>query len=276
MLSLHRNRPTAFTIVELLIAVTITVLIVVMLGTMFGSLSNMASRTNQRIDVFREARAALQMIERDLSAIMHASPAAYFVATTDPSIYSDPGAGSQKNHQLYALCTLKNRPGGNPAPVSGDMCAVGYYCRWETDPNGQRGRYVLRRYFRDSDSTFRAFQANGAGSYMGPTTLYRPSSGDDILASYVWNLQITVYRADGTIDPTYPNTALIVTNQSNPNVILPAAIEISFNAMSPEAARTLMTVTNNPSDWMNLNTSNQWYQSLIAPNAREFRTRITF
>src|SRR5438874_9375566 len=55
-----------FTLVELLIATGITVLIVVMLGWMLGSLMSSATHTTQRVDAFRDARAALQMIERDL------------------------------------------------------------------------------------------------------------------------------------------------------------------------------------------------------------------
>src|SRR6266478_9941621 len=59
-----------FTLAELLIATGITAIIVVLLGTMLGSLLNTASRANQRIDAFREARAALQMIERDLNNLV--------------------------------------------------------------------------------------------------------------------------------------------------------------------------------------------------------------
>ena len=60
----------AFTLAELMIATGITAIIVVMLGTMLGSLLNTASRANQRIDAFREARAALQMIDRDFSNLV--------------------------------------------------------------------------------------------------------------------------------------------------------------------------------------------------------------
>lgn len=273
---ISRRSHSAFTLVELLIAVTITVLIVVLLGTMFGSLTKTTSRANQRIDAFRDARAALQMMERDLSDLVHATPAAYFSATTATTIYDDGNTASQKNHQLYALCALKNQPPGNPAPVAGDMCAVGYYCRWETNASGQQGHYVLRRHFRDSDATFQAFKTNGAGNYMAAATLYRPSASDDILASYVWNLQITAYKSDGTIDTTYPTATdtLTAADPAGSSAALPAAIEISFNAMSPEAARTIMSVSSSQSDWMNPASTN--YTRLIAPNAYEFRTRIKF
>src|SRR5947208_16874098 len=56
----------AFTLVELLIATGITVAMVLMLGLMLGSLMGSASHATARVDAFRDARAALQMIERDL------------------------------------------------------------------------------------------------------------------------------------------------------------------------------------------------------------------
>src|SRR5437660_5264023 len=55
-----------FTLVELLIATGITVAMVLMLGLMLGSLMSAASHATQRVDAFRDARAALQMIERDM------------------------------------------------------------------------------------------------------------------------------------------------------------------------------------------------------------------
>src|SRR5205814_5773216 len=111
-------RERAFTLAELLIATGITAIIVVLFGTMLGSLLNTASRANQRIDAFREARAALQMIERDFSNLVPTQwnpdpftnpppvttqpvtrPAAYFAldkrwqdAANDP--YSDPANGN--------------------------------------------------------------------------------------------------------------------------------------------------------------------------------------
>ena len=65
-----RGRVRAFTLVELLIATGITVLIVVMLGWMLGSLMSSAAHTTERVDAFRDARAALQMMERDLRNLL--------------------------------------------------------------------------------------------------------------------------------------------------------------------------------------------------------------
>src|SRR5204862_6092509 len=59
-----------FTIVELLVASAITLGIVVLLGIMFGAITRTTSRANQRTDAFRDARAALQMMERDFSNLV--------------------------------------------------------------------------------------------------------------------------------------------------------------------------------------------------------------
>src|SRR5438067_12300438 len=114
ILPLPRER--AFTMAELLIATGITAIIVVLFGTMLGSLLNTASRANQRIDAFREARAALQMMERDLSNLVptqwnpdpftNPSPVttppvkrtgAYFALK---HLYTDPAVGNQ---HIYGL-----------------------------------------------------------------------------------------------------------------------------------------------------------------------------
>jgi type II secretory pathway pseudopilin PulG len=270
----------AFTLAELLIAVAITSFIVVMLGTVFGSLANTSGRANQRIDAFRDARAAMQMIQRDLANLVHASPTAY-LAIDDR--YADPNTATTKNRQIYGLIATKNKS-------LGDLCAVGYYCRWEGN------RYTLRRYFRNSDelsadaayfaSSGRSVPpwnliANGAGTYMRSDKLYQPSDTDaltanpptfkdETLASNVWDLQITAYKSDGTVDTTSP----LIMDPASPTTVLPAAIDISFRTMSPQASKTVMTVSSNPNDWMDDTASN--YIRLIKPHAYEFHTRINF
>ena len=262
-----------FTLAELLIATGITAIIVVLLGTMLGSLLNTASRANQRIDAFREARAALQMIERDLSNLVRTQwnpdpftnpppvttqpvtrPAAYFALE---NIYTDPAVGNQ---QIYGLVAVK--AAGSPTPSVGDVCAVGYYCRWEGN------RYTLRRFFRDSTHTFSVLQ--NAASYAADSDLYDLNAADarnDVVAAYVWDFKVAIYDASGNLQTTYP---YICDQSATTPTLLPAAIEISFNAMSPQAARTVMSVSSSPADWMTMNVN------LVNPHTYQFRTRINF
>jgi type II secretory pathway pseudopilin PulG len=266
-LSMLRER--AFTLAELLIATGITVIIVVLLGTMLGSVMNTASRANQRVDAFRDARAALQTMERDLSNLVPTQwniqtspaspitrPAAYFALK---NIYADPAAGNQ---QIYGLIAVK--AAGSPTPSIGDVCAVGYYCRWEGN------RYTLRRFFRDSTHTFTVLQ--NAVSYAADSDLYDLNAADarnDLLAAYVWSFNVTLYDATGAVINTNGLPYVCDKDATTPNS-LPAAIEISFNAMSPQAARTVMSVSSSPADWMNMNVN------LVNPHTYQFRTRINF
>ena len=279
-----RQSCRAFTIVELLIAAAITVIIVVMLGTMFGSLTSTSSRANQRIDAFRDARAALQMIERDLSNLVITQwepdpftapppattsqpltrPAAYLALK---NIYADP---TGNNQQIYALVASKNTG-------RSDICAVGYYCGW----NPQKNAYSLYRFFRDSNSTYTTLSSPaptpiptpaGTFTYISDSALYQPAptgtAADDVLASYVWNMRVVAYDESGTA-MNYPyvceNSATIPTRP-------PAVLEVSFKAISPEAARTVTALTSDPNDWMDETKPN--YLRLIKPHVYEFRTRI--
>src|SRR5262249_37578374 len=130
------------------VATAFTVLIVVMLGWMLCSLMGSTSHATARVDAFRDARAALQMMERDLRNIVRTQwspdpftnpvpvpcaastvsttsvtlPAAYFVLK---DIYEDPATTGNHNQQLYALIAART------TASSGDVCAVGYYCRWD-------------------------------------------------------------------------------------------------------------------------------------------------
>ncbi len=117
-------------------------------------------------------------------------------------------------------------------------------------------------------------EMQAAGSYAADSALYRlnaPDAKNDVLAAYVWNLQITVYDAAGTI-PTTPTYPCVCDGSAIAARMLPAAVEISFNAMSPQAARTVMSVSSSPNDWMDTTTQN--YQRLILPHVYQFRSRI--
>jgi type II secretory pathway pseudopilin PulG len=251
----RRPSRSAFTLLEVLIAVTITILVVVMLANVFCSLTATSARANQRIDAFRDARAALKMIERDMTNLVRAVPTAHF-ALADR--YSDPNTATVKNRQLYGLTAIKNG--------LGDLCAVGYYCRWDS----AKQAYSLRRYFKDSTTTLTTLKSNGAGIYAPVSKLFVPGASDETIAAYIWNLQITAYKTDGTVDNTYP----LIINPSNPSAVLPAAIEVSFDAISPQAAQAMSSVSSTPNDWMDSTTTN--YQRLIAPYMYEFRSRINF
>ena len=246
-----------FTLAELMVAIAITVIIVALFGSIFSGITNAAGRANQRIDSFRDARSALQMIQRDLAAVVHVPSSAYLLFTNQT--YADPA--STKCAQIFALSAIKNQPAGSLPPAPGDICAVGYYCSW------QGNHYTLRRYFRDSAATFGFFKSGGAGAYVSPMTLYAPGATDEVVASYIWNLTTTAYNSDGTVNTSFPLEVNVSANNE------PAAVEVAFSAISSSAARTITAVSTNPDDWMDTSSIN--YRRLIAPHVYQFRTRVT-
>jgi prepilin-type N-terminal cleavage/methylation domain-containing protein len=161
-MNLRRDTNSGFTLVELLIAAAITVVIILMLGGMFLSLMNTSLRANQRVDAFRDARAALQIIQRDMANLVQlpaTSPTPTPTPPTSPTpvplrsaayfaldnIWQDPNDpvysanNGSLNRQIFALIarsspTLSPTPtpssSATPAPTpapTGDLCAVGYY-----------------------------------------------------------------------------------------------------------------------------------------------------
>ncbi len=261
-------------------AVAITVLIVVLLGTMFGSLINTSSRASQRIDTFRDARAALQLMRRDLEALVTARPAPYFEIDVD--------LAGQDIRQVYGLIAAKNKP-ADPNAVAGDLCAVRYYSAWDG-----RG-YALHRYFRDSDLTLKTFQTHLSGGLLGYTTTgdlyYNSGTSDDAIATYAWNLQVIAFDSAGNvINPVadisgHDTTAApYICDPDGSTTALPDSIEISFKAISADSARTVISATAGRSDgyevWKVVDNpaplpgDQTLYDNLIKPYAQDFRTRI--
>src|SRR5438876_9454745 len=133
--TLPMPRERAFTLAELMIATGITVIIVLLLGTMLGSVLNTASRASQRIDAFRDARAALQMMERDLNNLVRTQwnpdpfasptptpgtsqpvtrPAAYFAAAAVWQDANDPYTAGNPNGQIFGLISAKKASSATP------------------------------------------------------------------------------------------------------------------------------------------------------------------
>lgn len=296
-----RNSSGGFTIAELLIAASITIAIVFMLGMMFSSLTKNASHANQQIDAFRDARAALNTIQRDLTGLVKAydhgdkdpqqwKSTAYFVINSDASN----GSGSEARH-LYALIRAKNTPqGNNPSTtVAGDLCAVGYYCSWSNNS------YQLLRYFRASDKTLENIKTAWGNpvnhpAYASIGNLYQLGQpdplADETLAINCWNLVVTAFDQSGNIinkkalpSGGFTTAAPYICDPSGSSAgTLPSAIEVSFKTMSPTAAKTAVASGASADIWMAYDRNNastqdkQTYDRLIRPHVYEFRTRVQF
>lgn len=234
---MQRHRATrAFTIAELLVAIAITLVIVAVLFQVFAATARQWQTSDQRIDTFRDARAALQLMARELScADISGNP--QMIALLN----------SQGNYASEAYAVA-------PIPNSGksDLCAVGYYTEFDSTTKALN----LKRVFKDSDATFTAL----AGDAPDFTSLYAKAPNDETVAAYVWDLE---FRPGLLADPVAP-TAHPTTDWK--------WLEIRFKSMSPAAARKIRNFGVTANTWSDPTSS--LYKSLILPYEQQFVTRV--
>jgi type II secretory pathway pseudopilin PulG len=264
----------AFTLFEVLIATAIVVFLVAMLAQILSATQGIWRNAEARSDPFRDARAAIELMSRELAlAIPNDKAPVLALDNICPAQTGD--ANGPDNQQIYALLPARNVDTNNPAVNRSDVCAVGFYCVWDNSKHA----YILRRHFFASDATFSRLQSAGlpaapppASSVYAPSNPAVPPAQDEDVAAYVWDLKIKPYEFD-------PGTGTLTATTTYPityNTTLPQFIEISFKAMSPQAARKL-TAQNVGSDvWFPPDPNNPpaIYRNQILPAMHEFKIRI--
>ncbi len=296
----------AFTIIELLVAMTVTMLLVVALMQVFNATASTWQHGEAQVDAYREARGALQFMARDLSATLQASytqtsntsatafkPALpTLVLQRSPNTVPDPTGPN--NEEIYCLTNIPNSGAST-------LCAVGYYCQWMPDylPLSRDGvdrrpqAYALMRQFADSNATFLRIQTatkNGNVPLKFDDLFTRPTSPVQ-LAAYIWDLR---FRIDTDLNDSAP-PGVPDGNDPSPtdhgNVLryradggsypprLPPYVEIRFKALSDTAGRRLegpgTGVTK--ATWKDTDPGfvpSAPYRTIIKPNAQQFVLRV--
>lgn len=271
MKTVRQDSLRGFTLMEILISTAIVIFLVTMLSQILSATQGMWRKSEARTDPFRDARAAIELMSRELALAVPNDTAPVLALENIYTQSDDAGDGPANNQQIYALMPIRNVDTNNPAVNSSDMCAVGYYCTWDSTKHA----YILRRHFFASDATFSRLQAAGLPGAPAPVSasaVYAPSSPavlpaqDEDVAAYVWDLKVVPYEL--IAGALAPNTTYPVTY----NGTLPQFVEISFKAMSPQAARQLTAQGAATSVWFNPASST--YRNQILPQMHEFRTRI--
>lgn len=234
-----RSSLSAFTLVELLVAIAITVLIVTLLSSVFNAAGKQWQASDQRIDSFRDARAALQVIARDLSRA-DTNGAAQMLTL------SDIDATGNYAKEVFAVTPIPN--GGKS-----DLCAVGFYCTWDNTSK----TYTLKRLFRNSDDTV-ASLAKASPDFTALFT--KAATNEEDLASCAWDLRF----APGTqYDAETPTT--------NPSTKW-HWLEVRFKSMSGGAARKLRYMNVSQATWDD--PADPTYRIGILPYEQQFVTRV--
>ena len=226
------SRPPAFTLVELLVSITILTVLVGVLFQVFSASATGWQRAESRADAFREARAALGLITRDLSQ------------TIAPTLFTPTTPANSPLQPLYPTLVLDRYPGNDtdiatkdndpfeqvhcltlvPNATPSALSAVSYFCRWDDT----KKTYTLARRVVNSTNTFNRFKtatnAHTTTTGTPPTSTFssplafldllaRSAASDDPktadqskntpdandLAAYVWDLQ---FRVDTNLQVT--------------------------------------------------------------------------
>ena len=251
-----------FSLIELLVALSVLSVLVVLLFGLVESATRLWRDNENRVDAFREARAALAVISGELRN---------FCATTNPGFFSTnalgitaPGADAQG---LYFLTRL---PPTSQGETLSDLCVVGYERRWARQNAGvgqtnaadpAREGYQLFRSFHGSSVTYARLRAGTPplNDLQVPEGSGAPRS--EILARNILHLEIRCFATN----PAYTNSAdayLAWTYSTNNPT--PQMIEISLTAIPDETARKLAGQT---ARWST-------NEPLVAREARTFSTRI--
>ncbi|MDX6766235.1 MAG: prepilin-type N-terminal cleavage/methylation domain-containing protein [Candidatus Methylacidiphilales bacterium] len=281
-----------FSLVEMLVAVTVLSLLMVMLFGFFDQATKAWQNSEKKIDAFREVRAALFFIQRDIQQI--------FVSTKVPwYLYGDPRSGEAVN--------LVTDTGNSPPASYGDvifffssqspeyqevgknksnLCAVGYYLSYRPDlGSGGRRSYKLYRYFKSSDDAWSSagrgllpFLTSGSSLFVSATT------NDEVIARNVIGLEIRplVYTRDsagqlaidgpgtGTDWNDYSYTEPVSGRARGGRNDLPDLMEISLNAFNYDTAAKL----SDQDAWHRESNPDTW-SPLGSQNIQTFRTRVS-
>ncbi len=180
------RRSSAFTLVEVLIAIAILSLMVVLLASLLSGVSRAWVSSEQQVETFQDGRAIADLISRDLSQAV-ISPQLQFI--------QNPGS-------LNTLLT--NPPASPPTQVAnteglfwqtasasdalGNVSEVGYYLTQRADSNGI-AHFELRRFFvspADPRQPPTAPVANPSYHiYDVPSPVYYNSSATTIMPSWI-------------------------------------------------------------------------------------------
>jgi len=243
---------SAFSILELLVAVSVlSILLVVLLNIVQGATSLWRGSEN-KVEAYREARAALQVMSSDLRNILASTNTNFF--RTNISGYPNP-----TNLTFLATLPLSSQNTNS----LGDVCTVGYFLKYDNKSpvagNNGRQSYNLYRYFVESNETFANLTANSTT----PLTTSFDTNHCEILARNVVSFNATYFV---TNSPGLTNWT------QSTNTPMPQVLEITITAVNNE--RTMrFSARNASSKWdeeLSPTNTSPDYQK----NTKTFTTRI--
>lgn len=251
----------AFTMIELLVAMTVLALLIVMLMGLVDSSTKLWRENENRVDSFREARAAMGIISRDLGNIVSTSNTNYFLVNEfdrQQQIQSQLKT-TNLNGVMYFLAGMpKSAQSGDNR---GNICQVGYFMAFGKNSafGGSATNMNLYRFFVESDDTFQAMTNQTNERVFGGNLNLETDDRVELLARNVVRFSIEPYIAPDAANPVWENFV------QSTNTPIPKLLKIKIVAINQEAAKKLENLT----AWTETNTP------LMQRSMQIFETYVT-
>ncbi len=177
----------AFSLLELLVAISVLCILLVILLNIVQGATNLWRTSENKVEAYREGRAALQIISSDLRHTLASTNTNFF--RRDISSYPN-----STNVAFLATLPLSSQETNSLS----DVCTVGYFLAYDNKSpvSGITGRqsYNLYRYFVESNETFAKLSDSS-----GPADVldFDPSRPPEILARNVVGFKATYFITNG-------------------------------------------------------------------------------
>ena len=181
------KKSSAFSLLELLVAIAVLCILLVILLDIVQGATNLWRTSENKVEAYREARAALQIISSDLRHALASTNTNFF--RRDISSYPN-----STNVAFLATLPLSSQETNSLS----DICTVGYFLAYDNKSpvSGITGRqsYNLYRYFVESNETFAKLSDSS-----GPADVldFDPSRQPEILARNVVGFNATYFITNG-------------------------------------------------------------------------------
>jgi len=225
---------SGFSLIELMVAMSILAVLLVILMSIVDATAKLWRQNENRVDSYREARAALNIIANDLSSM-------YVSANTDFFKFED--GDSPKLTFLSAMSPDNQEDDGNRS----DLCEVSYQLHEGRTTSRSASSFNLYRGFRSSKPTSDKLQVPGP---------LPPDPPEEVLARNIAEFKVEAF----SVDPSGATTKFDPSNSQTP---IPDLLVIKLVALNQEAASRLKG-----SQWSDKNLPT------IKQNSRIFTTRV--
>jgi len=190
------SRKKAFTLLELLAAITILVILGTMLFEVFGKSSDVVRISNARQDVFQYARAALEFIEREISGAFTSVDADTTNGIKGMRVYNKDNMGVARREDSQGIFfstgimarDTRETVAGNPNPFFGrdvNVARIAYYLNDETQQLWKAAICRTEMY----DLTIGTPEAGGpfVRNCLFFKLFVMPPSGSQVFQAMEWN-----------------------------------------------------------------------------------------